>query len=160
MKLQEDSIMQLGEILVARNKTFSTAESCTGGLVAALCTSVAGSSTWFKGGVVSYSNDIKEHILGVRSETLASFGAVSAPVVEEMVAGACQIMQTDTAIAISGIAGPGGGTKEKPVGTVWIATQVDGTAKAQCFLFEGDRQYVREQSVYTAIEQLLLRLAL
>lgn len=111
----------IGELLRKRKMTLSTAESCTGGSVAARITSVSGSSDYFKGGVVAYSNEVKMNLLYVSADTLEKQGAVSKETVIEMVKGAMNALKTDCAISTSGIAGPGGGTKEKPVGTVWIA---------------------------------------
>lgn len=117
MKLEEE----IGKLLIANNLSLSTAESCTGGGVAALITSVPGSSGYFKGGVVAYDNEVKKDLLEVSPETLSAYGAVSRETVIEMAKGAMNRLKTDCAIATSGIAGPGGGTLEKPVGTVWIA---------------------------------------
>ena len=117
MKLEEE----IGELLKAKNLSLSTAESCTGGGIAALITSVPGSSEYFNGGIVAYSNEIKQDLLHVSAETLARHGAVSRETVVEMVKGAMKTLKTDCAVATSGIAGPGGGTQEKPVGTIWIA---------------------------------------
>jgi nicotinamide-nucleotide amidase len=111
----------IGKLLREKNKTLSTAESCTGGYIAHLITSVAGSSDYFKGSVIAYSNEIKINLLGVNPSSIEKFGAVSEQVVTEMAASARRILATDYAIAVSGIAGPGGGTLEKPVGTTWIA---------------------------------------
>lgn len=111
----------IGKLLKAKNKTMGTAESCTGGYIAHLVTSVPGSSAYFKGTVVSYANEIKEEVLGVKEETLLSVGAVSEETAVEMVNGALKILNTDYAIAVTGIMGPDGGSEEKPVGTVWIA---------------------------------------
>jgi nicotinamide-nucleotide amidase len=111
----------IGKILKEKNKTMGTAESCTGGYIAHLITAVAGSSDYYKGTVVSYSNEAKIDILGVKAETLENFGAVSEETVREMVKGAIKTLDVDYALATSGIMGPGGGTEEKPVGTVWIA---------------------------------------
>jgi PncC family amidohydrolase len=113
--------MVIGKILKAKNKTMATAESCTGGYIAHLVTSVPGSSAYFKGSVVSYSNEVKENLLGVKHETLETFGAVSEETVKEMLKGALETLKTDYVVAVSGIMGPDGGTEEKPVGTVWIA---------------------------------------
>lgn len=110
-----------GETLKSRNLTVSTAESCTGGLIAHRITSVSGASSYFQGSVVAYDNRIKENVLGVKSETLEQFGAVSEQTVIEMVQGVLNVMKTDYAIAVSGIAGPNGGTPDKPVGTIWVA---------------------------------------
>lgn len=117
MKLEEE----IGELLKAKKLSLSTAESCTGGGIAASITSVPGSSEYFKGGIVAYSNEVKEVLLHVSAETLAKHGAVSRETVVEMAKGAMKTLKTDCAVATSGIAGPGGGTPEKPVGTVWIA---------------------------------------
>ena len=117
MKLEE----KVGELLKAKKLSLSTAESCTGGGIAALITSVPGSSEYFNGSIVAYSNEIKMSLLHVSAETLEKHGAVSRETVTEMVKGAMKTLKTDCAVATSGIAGPGGGTPEKPVGTVWIA---------------------------------------
>jgi nicotinamide-nucleotide amidase len=111
---------KIGELLVAKNLTIGTAESCTGGYLSHLITAVSGSSAYYKGSVIAYSNEIKQQLLGVNAETLATFGAVSEQTVTEMVAGALKHLNVNIAIAISGIAGPAGGTPEKPVGTVVI----------------------------------------
>ena len=111
----------VGKLLKAKNKTLATAESCTGGHIAHLITSVPGSSAYFKGTVVSYANEIKEKVLGVKNETLLSVGAVSEETAIEMAAGVLKVLNTDYAIAVTGIMGPDGGSDEKPVGTVWVA---------------------------------------
>ena len=111
----------VGKILKARQKTMGTAESCTGGYIAHLITSIAGSSAYYKGSIISYANDIKENVLNVKSETLTEYGAVSQQTVIEMVKGAIDKLNVDYALAVSGIMGPDGGSEEKPVGTVWIA---------------------------------------
>jgi len=117
MRLEEE----IGKMLEAKKLSLSTAESCTGGGIAALMTSVPGSSEYFKGGIVAYSNEVKMSLLDVAAETLKKHGAVSRETVTEMAKGAMKRLKTDCAIATSGIAGPGGGTPEKPVGTIWIA---------------------------------------
>lgn len=117
MELEE----KIGVLLKAKHLTLSTAESCTGGGIAALITSVPGSSDYFNGGIVAYSNEAKVSLLQVSAETLEKYGAVSRETVTEMVKGAMESLKTDCAVATSGIAGPGGGTPEKPIGTVWIA---------------------------------------
>jgi len=123
MVTDEDESMQqvVGKWLLKNKKTISTAESCTGGAIASLITSVPGSSAYFEGSVVSYSYEIKEILLGVKKETLEKFGAVSEETVREMLAGLLEKMKTDFGIAVSGIMGPGGGLPGKPVGTVWVA---------------------------------------
>ena len=119
----EDEPMEkvIGKLLSARNETMSTAESCTGGYIAHLITSIPGSSKYFKGSVVSYDNEVKENVLNVSDETLQTFGAVSKETVKEMLKGALDVLKTNYAIAVSGIMGPDGGSAEKPVGIVWIA---------------------------------------
>ena len=118
---------RVNDALRGRGFTLSVAESCTGGGVAAAVTSVTGSSEIFKGGVVAYANEIKRDVLSVSEESLLAYGAVSEEVVRQMVAGVASLMHTECAIATSGVAGPGGGTPEKPVGTVWTAFLVGGT---------------------------------
>ena len=117
---------KVGELLKSQKMTLSTAESCTGGGVAALITSVPGSSEYFKGGIVAYSNEAKTSLLHVSPETLEKHGAVSQETVIEMARGAMDALKTDCAIATSGIAGPGGGTPQKPVGTIWMAVACKG----------------------------------
>ncbi len=129
----------LGQMLRARGKTLSTAESCTGGYVAHKMTSIAGSSDYFEGGVVTYSNALKHQLLRVKSETLEQYGAVSEAVVREMAQGAVRLLGADIAVAISGIAGPGGGTEEKPVGTIWMAVGNSETVKTQLVRAGKDR---------------------
>ena len=144
-----------GEALARRGWTASTAESCTGGWVAKALTDVAGSSGWFGTGFVTYSNAAKRTLLSVRAETLERQGAVSEAVVTQMAEGARRLAEADVAVAISGIAGPGGGTDEKPVGTVWFAwAGPDGVTAEQC-RFDGDRDAVRRRSVARALEGLI-----
>lgn len=155
----DDSVLGLSEALVSKlaasGKMVATAESCTGGWIAKAITDVAGSSNVFAYGVVSYSNGAKESLLGVRAETLDRHGAVSDAVVEEMAAGALELSGADIAVAVSGIAGPGGGSDEKPVGTVWFAWAIrDGSLvkyTTDCRQFKGDRDDVREQTVTHAL---------
>lgn len=140
------------EKLIPTVKTISTAESCTGGNIAHLITSIPGSSAAMLGGVVAYSNDVKQRVLGVDAETLKEHGAVSIPVVEQMAAGACRSTGSDIAMATSGIAGPGGGTAEKPVGTVCIAVaKHDGTTVSQSYHFPGNRSRVIDRASQTAL---------
>lgn len=136
----------------------STAESCTGGNIAHLITSIAGSSAAFMGGVVAYSNDVKHLTLGVAVEALEQFGAVSIPVVEQMATGACKALNTDCAIATSGIAGPGGGSEEKPVGTVCIAVKTPIGITSEIFKFPGNRSRVIDRASTTAIIMLITQL--
>lgn len=155
-----ESIRKLAEALVnelsAAGKAVATAESCTGGWVAKAITDIPGSSAVYGYGVVSYANGAKESILGVRNKTLEDHGSVSAEVVEEMAKGSLRLSGADFAVAVSGVAGPAGGTKEKPVGTVWFAWAVrDGTkalVDTRCEHFTGDRELVREASVAYALQ--------
>jgi nicotinamide-nucleotide amidase len=147
---------RLSEYCIAQGRMLMTAESCTGGWVAKVCTDLPGSSRWFEQGFVTYSNGAKQSMLGVSAETLSEHGAVSEGVVREMVAGALEHGNGDLAVAISGIAGPGGGTHFKPLGTVWIAWQrKGGGATARRFHFEGDRAAVRFQAVEAALTGLI-----
>ena len=141
---------QVGQALKARGATVTTAESCTGGWVAKVITDIAGSSAWFERGFVTYSNEAKAQMIGVREETLAQHGAVSEPVVVEMAIGALK-----AAVSISGIAGPDGGSEEKPVGTVWFAfatARGEGITRRECF--SGDRDAVRRQATAYALQTL------
>ncbi len=155
-----DSVLKLSEALVselaASRKMVATAESCSGGWVAKAITDVPGSSEIFAYGIVSYSNGAKESLLGVTPATLDDAGAVSDAVVEEMAMGAINLSGADIAVAVSGVAGPDGGSKEKPVGTVWFAWAVregsDVTAETSCQLFKGDRDLVRELTVAHALQ--------
>ena len=144
----------VGRLLREKGSTLATAESCTGGLVAHLITSVPGASDYYRGSVVSYANDVKEKVLGVRHETLSNQGAVSRATVEEMAAGARSLLQTDYAIAISGIAGPTGGTPDKPVGTVWIAVATPKKTVSEKFIFGFTRSENIERAAYTALNIL------
>ncbi|MGV8136859.1 MAG: competence/damage-inducible protein A [Mangrovibacterium sp.] len=143
-----------GKLLVEVKATLGVAESCTGGYIAHLFTSNPGSSAYFKGGVISYANEIKSSVLGVKQETLAAHGAVSKEVVLEMVKGAKNILQTDYAIATTGIAGPDGGSAEKPVGTVWIAVAGKHNIWAECYNFANNRERNIIRSAQTAIHML------
>ena len=139
---------QLHQLLIKNKLMVSTAESCTGGWVAKVLTDIAGSSTTFERGFVTYSNDSKRDMLGVNSQTLESHGAVSEQTVIEMAQGALKNSRASLSMAVSGIAGPSGGSKEKPVGTVWFAWSKAGQpTKAQAHQFAGDRKSVRHQSV-------------
>lgn len=148
----------LGQMLKVVNSTLSTAESCTGGTIAHLITEVPGSSSYFKGSVVAYSNSVKEDILDVDPELIKKYGAVSKQVVEAMANGVKAKLKTDFAIAISGIAGPDGGTLEKPVGTVWIAVLSNKTLKSKEIRLVSDRQRNIMRSSVTALNMLRLML--
>ncbi len=154
----ESLVESLAARLVARNEMLATAESCTGGWVAKVCTDLAGSSAWFDRGFVTYSNQAKQDMLGVSATTLDTCGAVSEEVVTEMVDGALAGSRAGWALAISGVAGPDGGTAEKPVGTVWFAWGGPmGWRSAQRFDFDGDRDTVRRQAVLKALDVIVSR---
>lgn len=145
----------LGERFRQQRLTLVTAESCTGGWIAKTVTDIAGSSDWFDCGMVAYSYEAKQAMLGVRPETLEHHGAVSRETVIEMVSGALVHSGAAVAVAVTGIAGPGGGSADKPVGTVWIGwKRRGGYAKAEAFHFDGDREAVRRQTVAAALEGL------
>lgn len=151
----------VGRLLKEQSLTVGTAESCTGGNVAHLLTSEAGSSAFFKGSVVSYSNSVKMNVLGVNSKDLEQYGAVSQAVVEQMALGARQLLEVDYALATSGIAGPDGGTDEKPVGTVWMALAGPDGVKSQCVHFgnAGGRSRVIERATIRVLDMLRQELA-
>lgn len=148
---------RLGKLLQERKLVCSTAESCTGGLVATSVTDIAGSSAWFEQGWVTYSNEAKIALLGVPAELLEKHGAVSREVVESMAAGAVLKSGADISVAVSGIAGPGGATPGKPVGTVWLAWHYAGISSSECCLFQGDRRDVRLDSATRAIIGMIER---
>lgn len=146
-------VADLANALAPRGWMLVTAESCTGGGIAAACTDRAGSSTWFERGVVSYSNAAKRELLGVPEALLEAHGAVSEAVALAMASGALARSPADVAVAVTGVAGPGGGSPEKPVGTVWISTAVRGArAIATLHRFPGDRRAVREETVRVALD--------
>ena len=167
---REQSLILIGalsEKLMARNMRIGVAESCTGGLIAALCTEIPGSSRWFVGGVVAYANNLKSALLGVNASLLEEHGAVSAPVVEAMARGALDALGVDLCVSLSGSAGPDGGSAEKPVGTVWIGAALRHARKGhsgpgsapvpiririQAHLFPGGRTEVRSAAVLAALE--------
>ncbi|WP_268741922.1 nicotinamide-nucleotide amidase [Methylohalobius crimeensis] len=148
--------MEVGQCLRGKSLCLATAESCTGGWIAKCLTDVAGSSEWFERGFVTYSNQAKMEMLGVKAETLNRYGAVSEAVVAEMAAGALAHSRAQVAVAVSGIAGPGGGTPDKPVGRVWLAWQVkDRPYRTERLQLSGDRENVRRQAVARALEGVL-----
>lgn len=151
---------QLGELLEARDLKITTAESCTGGGISEAITAISGSSAWFEYGFVTYANSAKQALLGVTSKSLESYGAVSEQVVVEMAQGALEKSGADIAIAVSGVAGPGGGSEEKPVGTVWLAWAQKGKGvSASMFLFPGDRLQVRSRAVVEGMLGAIRKLA-
>jgi len=145
----------LGNKLSAKGWQISCAESCTGGGVGYAITTISGSSAWFKKGFITYSNDAKRDMLGVSEHTLSEYGAVSATTVQEMAAGAAKYANAEIAVAISGIAGPDGGTPEKPVGTVWFGFSINGQNISQKLQIEGDRQTIRLKAVEFALSTTL-----
>lgn len=150
---------RLGHLCQGQDIGVTTAESCTGGGVASAITAVAGSSDWFETGYVTYSNAAKTRLLGVSEALFEAHGAVSREVVEAMVAGACRDSGAELGVAISGVAGPGGGSADKPVGMVWLAWGSADACYAECRHFAGDRLAVREQAVREALLGLIRHLA-
>jgi nicotinamide-nucleotide amidase len=146
---------QLGEQLTARRYALATAESCTGGLIGHLITEVAGSSAYYLGGIVAYSNDVKQSLLGVAEDTLLTHGAVSEPTAREMAQGARHRLGAHIAVATTGIAGPGGGTDTKPVGLVYIAVAAPDALRCERFVFSGDRHAIKHQTATAALRLLL-----
>ena len=156
----DDLARRTGARLLATRQMLVTAESCTGGWIAKCMTDVAGSSAWFDCGMAAYSYEAKQALLGVRPQTLEEHGAVSRECVVEMVSGALVHSGASVAVAVTGIAGPGGGSADKPVGTVWVGwKRRGGYAHAEVFHFEGDRDAVRRQTVVAALEGLDAQLA-
>jgi len=145
----------LGQSLLEKELTVSSAESCTGGNIAHRIVQEPGSSAYFLGSVVSYSNEVKSEVLGVSRASIDRFGAVSRQVVEEMVAGVCKLMHSQCGIATSGIAGPDGGSQYKPVGTVWIAVKYRDTVISECVKFSGDRNEVIESATNHGMVMLI-----
>ena len=154
-----NQIKQLAEQLIEKEFKLAVAESCTGGMLAQQCTSLSGSSKWFECGFVTYSNVSKIRLLEVEVEVLNEYGAVSSQVAEQMAKGVLHHSEADISVSITGIAGPGGGTEDKPVGTVYIATAVKNQpAKAKLHVFVGDRHAIREQAAATAVIDLIDRI--
>jgi len=156
-------VQQVAQALSQRGWMLATAESCTGGLIAATCTDLAGSSLWFDRGVVSYSNEAKTELLGVPAALIDQHGAVSEPVALAMAEGILRRSKAQIAVAVTGIAGPGGGSPDKPVGTVWLAwawrnaVAAEGpmVCEAQCLSLSGNRAQVRQSTVLAALRQVL-----
>jgi len=156
VKSYEAAVLALADALRSRGERLCAAESCTGGLIAAACTSVAGSSDWFERGFVSYSNAAKTEMLDVPQALIAAHGAVSEPVARAMAEGALARSAADWSVAVTGIAGPGGAVPGKPVGTVWLAVARRGQpARAQLLQLGGDRAAIREQTTRQALQALL-----
>ncbi|WP_255419491.1 CinA family protein [Limnohabitans sp. WS1] len=148
----------LAERLSLLHWMMSTAESCTGGMIASRCTDLAGSSTWFDRGFVTYSNHAKSDLLGVPSEMIAQHGAVSEAVAQAMALGALYRSESVVSVAVTGIAGPSGGSQEKPVGTVWLAWCIGGRVYTELQTFSGNRDQIRVATTDCALEGLLKRL--
>ncbi|HLV32201.1 MAG TPA: CinA family protein [Chitinispirillaceae bacterium] len=146
---------RIGELLIKNSLTVSVAESCTGGLIGASLTDCAGSSQYFKGGIIAYDNSVKERILRVPRNILESKGAVSEETVIAMSKGACFLLETECAISVSGIAGPGGGTPQKPAGLVYIGIVVNDYAQSIRNIFTGNRAEIRQKTVYTALSNFV-----
>ena len=151
-------VEQLAAALMTRGQMMATAESCTGGLIAGACTDRAGSSDWFERGFVTYSNTAKTELLGVPADLIDTHGAVSEPVARTMAAGALRHAPVQVAVAVTGVAGPGGGSAAKPVGTVWFGWATPQGVDTGCVRFDGDRAAVRQATVAHALAGLLQRL--
>ncbi|MGB5329984.1 MAG: CinA family protein [Gammaproteobacteria bacterium] len=149
------SVQAVADRLLKHRQKVCTAESCTGGLIAKTFTDLAGSSDWFERGFVTYSNAAKTDMLAVPASLIEDYGAVSEAVATAMASGALRHSQADYSIAVTGVAGPGGGSDDKPVGTVWIALASAGQMVARRYQFDGDRQAVRAATMQTALELLL-----
>lgn len=154
-----EEVARLGDRLRARGERLASAESCTGGLIAACCTAVAGSSDWFERGWVTYSNEAKSELLGVPADLVSRHGAVSEEVARAMALGAVARARAQWAVAVTGIAGPGGGSPVKPVGTVWLALAGPGGVRTSRLQLQGDRSAVRRQTVEKALALLAEALA-
>ena len=153
--LHPEVLHPLADALRQRGWMMATAESCTGGMIAAACTDLPGSSQWFERGFVSYSNAAKTELLGVPAALIAQHGAVSEPVARAMAAGAAEHARVQASVAVTGVAGPDGGSADKPVGTVWFGWCVQGQVQSACVRFAGDRAAVRQQTRDHALQQLL-----
>ena len=152
------TVETLAAKLLAARRRLATAESCTGGWVAKCCTDRAGSSGWFERGFVTYSDAAKHDLLGVDSQVLYFAGAVSEAVALQMAAGAVERSAADVSLAVTGIAGPDGGSEDKPVGTVWFAWSVSDAVETECMYFPGEREAVRRQTAAHALQGLIDRL--
>ena len=160
MKSRESLIAELARLAIGKGIKLATAESCTGGGVAQSITALAGSSDWFECGFVTYSNAAKQSMLAVPEKLFITDGAVSESVVTAMAIGAVERSNADLSVSISGVAGPGGGSPEKPVGTVWMAWYMDGgEVETHCFLFSGDRHSVQAAAITEALKGLIKQLS-
>lgn len=152
------TVEQLAALLRERQWMLAAAESCTGGLIAAACTDLSGSSDWFERGFVTYSNEAKTELLGVDAALIEAHGAVSEVVARAMAFGAVRHSHAQVGVAVTGVAGPTGGTPDKPVGTVWFGFMVEGQLSSEMRRFDGDRAAVRRQTVEHALERLVDRI--
>jgi nicotinamide-nucleotide amidase len=155
MVTTKDVCEQLAQALLARGWLLATAESCTGGMISAACTDLSGSSNWFERGFVTYSNEAKTQMLGVDAALITQHGAVSEVVARAMAFGAVRHSRATVSVAVTGVAGPTGGSPHKPVGTVWFGFQVDGRLTSETRVFPGDRAQVRAATVQHALKRLL-----
>lgn len=155
MNTTEELSRTAGKFLIEHKLKLSVAESCTGGLLGASLTDIAGSSAYFRGGVIAYDNQIKHQLLGVEEPILDRYGAVSDQTVIAMAKGVCKLFNTECAISVSGIAGPDGGTAQKPVGLVYIGIAVNDRIESIRYIFSGNRQQIRSQTVKASLEQFL-----
>jgi nicotinamide-nucleotide amidase len=153
--MQDSPEQHVGRVLTREGKTLATAESCTGGLLGDRITSVPGSSVYYLGGVIAYANDVKEYVLGVLKETMIKHGAVSEETALEMARGARKVLKTDYGISVTGIAGPSGGTLEKPVGLTWVAVSGAEGEHAAKYIYPGDREANKHAAVDSVLELLL-----
>jgi nicotinamide-nucleotide amidase len=154
-KRTTELVTQLAGVLCKANSKVCTAESCTGGLIAKSFTDLGGSSTWFERGFVTYSNESKIEVLGVSESVIEQYGAVSEPVATAMAVGALSHSHADYSIAVTGVAGPGGGSDEKPVGTVWVGVASKNQVSARKYHIDGNREEIRWQTMQRAVENLL-----
>jgi nicotinamide-nucleotide amidase len=159
MEVMVKLVSELSTRLLDKGWMLATAESCTGGMIAAACTDLSGSSNWFERGFVTYSNEAKTEMLGVDPALIQAHGAVSEVVARAMAFGAVRHSRAQVSVAVTGVAGPTGGSKEKPVGTVWFGFMVDGVLSSETKRFHGDRAAVRAATVQYAFERLLQLLA-
>jgi len=159
MEVMVNPVSELSTRLLDKGWMLATAESCTGGMIAAACTDLSGSSNWFERGFVTYSNEAKTEMLGVDPALIEAHGAVSEVVARAMAFGAVRHSRAQVSVAVTGVAGPTGGSKEKPVGTVWFGFMVDGVLSSETKRFDGDRAAVRADTVRYAFERLLQLLA-
>jgi len=158
MEVRVTNVERLARVLQDKGWMLATAESCTGGMIAAACTELSGSSNWFERGFVTYSNEAKVEVLGVDAAAIESHGAVSEVVARAMAFGAVRHSRAKVGVAVTGVAGPTGGSAEKPVGTVWFGFMVDGLLSSEMTRFDGDRAAVRAATVQFALDGLLQRI--